>query len=81
MADDLDSMTSQSLMIRTRQLLEVVDNEMLGIRNTLEGVSDRAWNVENVQSPPKDIEARGIDGAQSHSQVIIHTTERFMLSC
>jgi len=74
MVDDLDAMTSESLKIGTRQLLEVVDNKMPGIRNTLESVSDRAWNVENVQSPLQDIEARGIDGAQSHSQFIIHAT-------
>lgn len=77
MEADLNSTISESLKIRTTQLLEVVDNKMLGICNTLEGVSDRPY--ENVQNPLKNIETRGIDSVQSHSQVIIHTTpERFI---
>ncbi len=51
MADDLDAMTSESLKIGTRQLLEVVDNKMPGIRNTLEGVSDSMVCRERTKPP------------------------------
>jgi hypothetical protein len=40
------------------------DNKTQSTRDTLEGVSDRERNVDNVLSPVKEIEAGDVDGAQ-----------------
>ena len=53
-ANDLDATTEESLKNTNEannEEIEVIDNKTQGIRATLEGVSNRARNVDNEQGP------------------------------
>jgi hypothetical protein len=56
-----------------------VDIQTLGQGNTLERASGRARNVDNVQSPIRGMDVRGIGGAKIHPQPSIHTTAEYIL--
>jgi hypothetical protein len=49
---------------------EIADNERQGIRDTLEGVSDRARIVDNILIPGSKIEVSEVDGMRPTSSII-----------
>jgi hypothetical protein len=64
MANDRDAMAMESLKTMNEADNKIDVNMTQSTRDTLEGVSDRERNVDNVLSPGKDFEAGGVDGAQ-----------------
>lgn len=66
MANDRDAMAMESPKTNNEadNKIDVIDNKTQSTRDTLEGVSDGERNVDNVLRPVKEIEARGVDGAQ-----------------
>jgi hypothetical protein len=67
LANDRDTMAMESLKTinEADNKTDVIDNKAQCTRDTLEGVSERERNVDNVLSPVKEIgEAGGVDGAQ-----------------
>jgi hypothetical protein len=64
MATDPHTMAAQSLKIsnETDNKIEVVDSMTQGMRDTMEGVSDRPRNVNKVQVHVNEIKVGGIEG-------------------
>ena len=68
MASDPDAMHAESLKTTNEpdDKIEYIDNMTQRIiRDTLEGTSDGAGNVHNVQDPIIETEARGVKGAHT----------------
>ena len=65
-ANDPDAMAAESLKTTNESdsKIEIVNNKTRITSNTLQGVWDRARNIDNVEGPVMGIEASRVDGAQ-----------------
>ena len=66
MANDPDAMAAESPKTTNEadNKIEIVNNKTRARSNTLQGVWDRARNIDNVEGPVMGIEASRVDGAQ-----------------
>ena len=83
MADYLDVMSPESRKATdeaiNRDKLEIVDNKIQDICDTMESVSDRARVVNHGQDPAQGIEARVVNGTHLIFRNVIYTiTEHFV---
>lgn len=69
MTDDLDGLDAMAVerLKTTNEVdnkIEAVDDKTRGLGVILEGPSDTARSVDNVQDPIEEIKAGGVDGAR-----------------
>jgi hypothetical protein len=79
MANDPDTMAAESLKTKNEanDSINIVGDKKQVAGDMLQGISNRAGNVDNVQGPVTGIEASGVDGAfVIHTQSSTLPTER-----